>query len=41
MNSNHPSQLDDYARVRDVLAFLTENWRDQPSLEVLAARAQA
>ena len=39
MITDHPSQLDDYARVRDVLSFLTENWRDQPSLEVLASRA--
>lgn len=34
------SQLDDYAKVKDVLAFLTENWRDQPSLEAIAARAK-
>jgi AraC family transcriptional regulator, regulatory protein of adaptative response / methylated-DNA-[protein]-cysteine methyltransferase len=40
MEQQTPSQLDDYGRVRDVLAFLTENWRDQPSLEVLAARAK-
>jgi AraC family transcriptional regulator, regulatory protein of adaptative response / methylated-DNA-[protein]-cysteine methyltransferase len=32
------SQLDDYARVQDVLAFITDNWRDQPSLDVLAER---
>jgi AraC family transcriptional regulator, regulatory protein of adaptative response / methylated-DNA-[protein]-cysteine methyltransferase len=31
------SNLQDYERVRDVLANLTENWRDQPSLEALAA----
>jgi AraC family transcriptional regulator, regulatory protein of adaptative response / methylated-DNA-[protein]-cysteine methyltransferase len=31
------SHLQDYQRVRDVLANLTENWRDQPSLEELAA----
>jgi AraC family transcriptional regulator, regulatory protein of adaptative response / methylated-DNA-[protein]-cysteine methyltransferase len=30
------SNLDDYERVRSVLANLTENWRDQPSLEDLA-----
>lgn len=40
MTHDHISQLDDYARVRDVLAFLTENWRDQPPLDVLAARAR-
>lgn len=38
--TQHVSQLDDYARVRDVLSFLTENWRDQPPLEQLAARAR-
>jgi AraC family transcriptional regulator, regulatory protein of adaptative response / methylated-DNA-[protein]-cysteine methyltransferase len=30
------SPLDDYAKVRDVLAFLTGNWRDQPSLDAIA-----
>ena len=39
MTKEHPSQLEDYAKVRDLLAFLTENWRDQPSLETLASRA--
>jgi AraC family transcriptional regulator, regulatory protein of adaptative response / methylated-DNA-[protein]-cysteine methyltransferase len=34
------SQIDDYARVREVLSFLTDNWRDQPTLETLAARAK-
>ena len=34
------SQLDDYEKVRDVLAFLTENWREQPSLGQLAQRVQ-
>ncbi len=34
------SQLDDYSKVKDVLSFITENWRDQPSLEVIAARAK-
>ena len=38
MTETSPSQLDDYARVRDMLAYLTEHWREQPSLEVLAAR---
>ena len=38
MTTEHPSQLEDYGKVRDLLAFLTENWRDQPSLETLASR---
>jgi len=29
---------DDYRLVREVIEYLTENWRDQPSLELLAAR---
>ena len=29
---------DDYRVVREVIEFLTENWRDQPSLETIAAR---
>lgn len=36
MEQEHYSNLDDYERVRSVLANLTENWRDQPSLEDLA-----
>ena len=36
MEHDHTSNLDDYERVRSVLANLTENWRDQPSLEDLA-----
>ena len=36
MEQNNISNLDDYERVRSVLANLTENWRDQPSLEELA-----
>jgi AraC family transcriptional regulator, regulatory protein of adaptative response / methylated-DNA-[protein]-cysteine methyltransferase len=39
MNTHSPSPLDDYARVRAVLSDLHQNWRDQPSLDVLAARA--
>ncbi|MCA0431652.1 MAG: bifunctional helix-turn-helix domain-containing protein/methylated-DNA--[protein]-cysteine S-methyltransferase [Proteobacteria bacterium] len=39
MTETSTSQLEDYARVRDMLAYLTEHWREQPSLEVLAARA--
>ncbi len=34
------SQLDDYAKVQEVLSFLTENWRDQPSLDVIAVHAK-
>ena len=36
MEQEDYSNLDDYERVRSVLANLTENWRDQPSLEDLA-----
>jgi AraC family transcriptional regulator of adaptative response/methylated-DNA-[protein]-cysteine methyltransferase len=31
---------DDYAVVKDVLEFLSENWRDQPSLETIAERVR-
>lgn len=34
------SQLEDYAKVCDVIAHVSENWRDQPSLEVLAQRVK-
>jgi AraC family transcriptional regulator, regulatory protein of adaptative response / methylated-DNA-[protein]-cysteine methyltransferase len=34
------TQLTDYQLVQDVLAHLHENWRDQPSLEVLADRVK-
>lgn len=40
MTHQQISQLDDYARVRDVLSFLAGNWREQPALEVLAERAR-
>ncbi len=40
MTTQTPSQLDDYARVREIISFLSENWRDQPPLEVLASRAR-
>lgn len=30
---------DDYSTVRKVISFLSENWRDQPSLEEIAAAA--
>ncbi|MGI9464319.1 MAG: 6-O-methylguanine DNA methyltransferase, partial [Aestuariivirgaceae bacterium] len=29
----------DYALVRNTLEFITENWREQPSLEVIAGEA--
>ena len=29
----------DYATVRKMLAFITENWREQPSLETIAEEA--
>jgi AraC family transcriptional regulator, regulatory protein of adaptative response / methylated-DNA-[protein]-cysteine methyltransferase len=34
------SSLDDYAKVCDVIAHVSENWRDQPSLDALAARVK-
>jgi AraC family transcriptional regulator, regulatory protein of adaptative response / methylated-DNA-[protein]-cysteine methyltransferase len=34
------SQLDDYAKVCDVIAHVSENWRDQPALDVLAERVK-
>jgi AraC family transcriptional regulator, regulatory protein of adaptative response / methylated-DNA-[protein]-cysteine methyltransferase len=34
------SQLQDYAKVCDVIAHVSENWRDQPSLEDLALRVK-
>jgi AraC family transcriptional regulator, regulatory protein of adaptative response / methylated-DNA-[protein]-cysteine methyltransferase len=37
---NTPSQLDDYTKVCDVIAHVSENWRDQPSLADLAARVK-
>ncbi len=37
MENEHHSSLEDYDKVRHVLADLYENWRDQPSLESLAA----
>jgi AraC family transcriptional regulator, regulatory protein of adaptative response / methylated-DNA-[protein]-cysteine methyltransferase len=38
--TQHHSQLDDYERVQSVLSFITKNWRDQPSLDVIAERAR-
>jgi AraC family transcriptional regulator, regulatory protein of adaptative response / methylated-DNA-[protein]-cysteine methyltransferase len=32
--------LQDYTRICDVIAHVSENWRDQPSLEELAAKAK-
>jgi AraC family transcriptional regulator, regulatory protein of adaptative response / methylated-DNA-[protein]-cysteine methyltransferase len=34
------SQLDDYAKVKDILAFITRTWRDQPSLEMIAGHVK-
>jgi AraC family transcriptional regulator, regulatory protein of adaptative response / methylated-DNA-[protein]-cysteine methyltransferase len=34
------SQLQDYSKVCDVIAHVSENWRDQPSLEDLALRVK-
>jgi AraC family transcriptional regulator of adaptative response/methylated-DNA-[protein]-cysteine methyltransferase len=33
-----PAAMDDYAVVRRVIEFVLENWREQPSLETIAAR---
>ncbi len=38
--TQHHSQLDDYERVQTMLSFITNNWRDQPSLDVIAERAK-
>src|SRR5262245_6624735 len=35
---SRPRLSDDYDVVRQVIEFVTENWRDQPSLEKIAAR---
>jgi AraC family transcriptional regulator, regulatory protein of adaptative response / methylated-DNA-[protein]-cysteine methyltransferase len=35
-----PSALEDYARVCDVIAHVSENWREQPSLDDLASRVK-
>lgn len=35
-----PSTLEDYAKVQDILYFLSQNWRDQPSLAILADRSK-
>jgi AraC family transcriptional regulator, regulatory protein of adaptative response / methylated-DNA-[protein]-cysteine methyltransferase len=34
------SQLNDYSKVCDVIAHVSENWRDQPSLDNLAQRVK-
>jgi AraC family transcriptional regulator, regulatory protein of adaptative response / methylated-DNA-[protein]-cysteine methyltransferase len=34
------SQLDDYQKVCDVIAHVSENWREQPPLDVLAERVK-
>ncbi len=33
-------QIEDYAKVCDVIAHVSENWRDQPSLDTLAERVK-
>jgi AraC family transcriptional regulator, regulatory protein of adaptative response / methylated-DNA-[protein]-cysteine methyltransferase len=35
-----PSSLDDYSKVCDVIAHVSENWREQPSLDDLASRVK-
>jgi AraC family transcriptional regulator, regulatory protein of adaptative response / methylated-DNA-[protein]-cysteine methyltransferase len=35
-----PTQLDDYTKVCDVIAHVSENWREQPSLDDLAGRVR-
>jgi AraC family transcriptional regulator, regulatory protein of adaptative response / methylated-DNA-[protein]-cysteine methyltransferase len=35
-----PSSLGDYSKVCDVIAHVSENWRDQPSLDDLAVRVK-
>jgi AraC family transcriptional regulator of adaptative response/methylated-DNA-[protein]-cysteine methyltransferase len=35
-----PDRAEDYRVVRQVIEFLAENWRDQPSLEAIAARVR-
>lgn len=35
-----PSTLEDYAKVCDIIAHVSENWRDQPSLDDLATRVK-
>jgi AraC family transcriptional regulator, regulatory protein of adaptative response / methylated-DNA-[protein]-cysteine methyltransferase len=35
-----PSAIDDYSKVCDVIAHVSENWRDQPSLDDLAVRVK-
>jgi AraC family transcriptional regulator, regulatory protein of adaptative response / methylated-DNA-[protein]-cysteine methyltransferase len=34
----HASPLDDYATVREIIAYLTETWREQPSLDSLSQK---
>jgi AraC family transcriptional regulator of adaptative response/methylated-DNA-[protein]-cysteine methyltransferase len=38
--TDHHSPLDDYERVKDVLSFITDHWRDQPPLETIAAHVK-
>jgi AraC family transcriptional regulator, regulatory protein of adaptative response / methylated-DNA-[protein]-cysteine methyltransferase len=34
------SALEDYSRVKDVLSFITDNWRDQPQLDRIATHVK-
>lgn len=38
LSTHEDQQLADYARVKAALAYLTAHWRDQPSLDEVAAR---
>jgi AraC family transcriptional regulator of adaptative response/methylated-DNA-[protein]-cysteine methyltransferase len=38
--AGRPKTSDDYDVVRQVIEYVTENWRDQPSLEAIAARVR-
>ncbi len=38
--TQHHSQLEDYQRVKDVLSFISDNWRAQPSLEAIATHVK-
>jgi len=38
--TNRREATDDYDVVKDVIEFLSENWRDQPSLEAIARRVR-
>ena len=38
--TNRREATDDYSVVKDVIEFLSENWREQPSLEAIAQRVR-